>query len=55
LRTRLKRLAEQYPKYGCPTLPDMLVIEGKSSGLSIALTFQTIPAKLTEKHYDSGI
>ena len=28
LRTRLKALAEQYPKYGCPTLHDMLVIEG---------------------------
>jgi putative transposase len=29
LRSRLKRLAEQYPKYGCPTLHDMLVIEGR--------------------------
>ena len=29
LRARLKRLAEQYPKYGCPTLHDMLVIEGQ--------------------------
>jgi len=29
LRTRLKQLAEQYPKYGCPTLHDMLVIEGQ--------------------------
>jgi putative transposase len=29
LRARLKALAEQYPKYGCPTLHDMLVIEGK--------------------------
>lgn len=29
LRVRLKRLAEQYPKYGCPTLHDMLVIEGQ--------------------------
>ena len=28
LRTRLKQLAERYPKYGCPTLHDMLVIEG---------------------------
>jgi putative transposase len=29
LRARLKKLAELYPKYGCPTLHDMLVIEGK--------------------------
>ena len=29
LRSRLKQLAEQYPKYGCPTLHDMLVIEGR--------------------------
>jgi len=29
LRARLKSLAEQYPRYGCPTLHDMLVIEGK--------------------------
>jgi putative transposase len=29
LRSRLKTLAEQYPKYGCPTLHDMLVIEGE--------------------------
>jgi putative transposase len=29
LRSRLKRLAEQYPKHGCPTLHDMLVIEGE--------------------------
>lgn len=29
LRARLKALAEQYPKYGCPTLHDMLVIEGE--------------------------
>ena len=29
LRSRLKALAEQYPKYGCPTLHDMLVIEGE--------------------------
>lgn len=29
LRARLKVLAEQYPKYGCPTLHDMLVIEGE--------------------------
>lgn len=27
LRRRLKQLAEQYPKYGCPTLHDMLAIE----------------------------
>ena len=26
---KLRRLAEQYPKYGCPTLHDMLVIEGE--------------------------
>jgi len=26
---RLKTLAERYPKYGCPTLHDMLVIEGE--------------------------
>jgi putative transposase len=25
----LKTLAERYPKYGCPTLHDMLVIEGE--------------------------
>jgi len=25
----LKQLAERYPKYGCPTLHDMLVIEGQ--------------------------
>lgn len=29
LRTRLKILAEQYPRYGYPTLHDMLVIEGR--------------------------
>ena len=29
LRTRLKQLAAQYPRYGCPTLHDMLVIEGQ--------------------------
>jgi putative transposase len=29
LRTRLKALAEQYPKYGYPTLHDMLVLEGR--------------------------
>ena len=29
LRSRLKILAERYPKYGCPTLHDMLVIEGE--------------------------
>ena len=29
LRARLKHLAERYPKYGCPTLHDMLVIEGE--------------------------
>lgn len=29
LRSRLKALAEQYPKYGYPTLHDMLVIEGR--------------------------
>ena len=29
LRSRLKTLTEQYPKYGCPTLHDMLVIEGE--------------------------
>jgi len=29
LRSRLKSLAEEYPKYGCPTLHDMLVIEGE--------------------------
>ena len=29
LRTRLKQLAGQYPRYGCPTLHDMLVIEGR--------------------------
>ncbi len=29
LRSRLKKLAELYPKYGCPTLHDMLVIEGE--------------------------
>jgi hypothetical protein len=28
LRSRLKPLAEPYPKYGCPTLHDILVIEG---------------------------
>jgi putative transposase len=28
LRSRLKALAEQYPKYGYPTLHDMLVLEG---------------------------
>jgi putative transposase len=27
LRSRLQTLAERYPKYGCPTLHDMLVIE----------------------------
>jgi len=29
LRSRLRQLAEQYPRYGCPTLHDMLVIEGQ--------------------------
>lgn len=29
LRSRLKVLAEQYPRYGCPTLHDMLKIEGR--------------------------
>jgi putative transposase len=29
LRFGLRHLAEQYPKYGCPTLHDMLVIEGE--------------------------
>jgi putative transposase len=29
LRTRLKALAERYPKYGYPTLHDMLVLEGR--------------------------
>jgi putative transposase len=29
LRARLKSLAEQYPKYGYPTLHDMLVLEGR--------------------------
>ena len=29
LRARLKSLAEQYPRYGCPTLHDMLVIGGQ--------------------------
>ena len=29
LRARLKVLAEQYPKYGYPTLHDMLAIEGR--------------------------
>lgn len=29
LRARLKTLAEQYPRYGYPTLHDMLVIEGR--------------------------
>jgi putative transposase len=29
LRSGLKRLAAQYPKYGCPPLHDMLVIEGQ--------------------------
>ncbi len=29
LRTRLRQLAERYPKYGCPTLHDMLVIENQ--------------------------
>ena len=29
LRARLKSLAEQYPRYGCPTLHDMLVLEGR--------------------------
>jgi putative transposase len=28
LRTRLKQLAEQYPRYGYPTLHDMLKAEG---------------------------
>ena len=28
LRSRLKALAEQYPRYGCPTLHDMLRAEG---------------------------
>lgn len=30
LRKRLKALAEQYPKYGYPTLHDMLVLEGRA-------------------------
>jgi len=29
LRSRLKTLAERYPRYGCPTLHVMLVIEGE--------------------------
>jgi len=29
LRARLKILAERYPKYGYPTLHDMLVLEGQ--------------------------
>jgi putative transposase len=29
LRARLKTLAEQYPKYGYPTLHDMLVLKGR--------------------------
>lgn len=29
LRARLRTLAEQYPKYGYPTLHDMLVLEGR--------------------------
>lgn len=29
LRARLKHLAERYPKYGCPTLHDLLAIEGE--------------------------
>ena len=29
LRVRLKTLAERYPKYGYPTLHDMLVLEGR--------------------------
>ena len=29
LRERLKELAQEYPRYGCPTLHDMLVIEGR--------------------------
>ena len=28
-KAALKELVEQYPKYGCPTLHDMLVIEGE--------------------------
>ncbi len=28
LRAELKTLAEQYPKYGCPTLHDMLRTDG---------------------------
>jgi putative transposase len=30
LRARLKTLAEKYPKYGYPTLHDMLVLEGRA-------------------------
>ena len=29
VRTRLKALGEQYPKYGYPTLHDMLFLEGR--------------------------
>ena len=29
LRSRLKTLAERYLKYGCPSLHDILVIQGK--------------------------
>ncbi len=29
LRARLRVLAERYPRYGCPTLHEMLVIEGE--------------------------
>jgi putative transposase len=29
LRERLKELAQDYPRYGCPTLHDMLVTEGR--------------------------
>jgi len=29
LRDRLKELAQEYPRYGCPTLHDLLVTEGR--------------------------
>ena len=29
LRERLKQLAQDYPRYGCPTLHGMLVTEGR--------------------------
>ena len=29
LRERLKQLAQEYPRYGCPTLHDLLVTEGR--------------------------